>query len=112
MKVRARLTRKRRRFSEPHTNAPAAASALPHVCTVASTRAESPASATQPLPRGPQYADRVRLIDDQFRGVTFCERGKIGERRAVAIHAENAFDHDHACSGNGRVAAKFILQER
>jgi len=59
MNARERLTRKRRSASEPQTNAPAAASALPHVWTEANTRPASPASATQPGRR-----DRTRRLHE------------------------------------------------
>ena len=109
--VRARLIRNRRRFSEPHTNAPAAASALPQVCTVASTRSESPACATQSAALRSAHSNGVRFVNDQFGAVEIGERGQIGQRRAVALHAEKAFDHDHARPGQAFGAPQFIFQE-
>ena len=111
MKVRARLIRKRRRFSEPQTNAPAAASALPQVCTVARHARGEPSLRHAAAAARAAHADRVRLIDDQFGAVAFGKRGKIGKRRAVAFHAENAFDHDHARSGNGQHCGEVRLRE-
>ena len=57
-------------------------------------------------------ADGMGLINDEFRAMSRGKHGEIDERRAVAIHAENAFDHNESRPGSGMVAAKFDLRER
>src|SRR3546814_8726976 len=48
---------------------------------------------------GAEHAGGVRLIDHEDCVVTIGDRGEIGERGAVAVHAVKAFDRDPRRSG-------------
>ena len=49
----------------------------------------------------------VGFVHDQFGVVACRKRCKFPKRRAVAIHAEDAFDHDESRPGTGMTPAKF-----
>ncbi len=90
---RDRFTSAARRSASQATNPPATPSALPPVCTVASTRSLSPAAATAPAPcpnRPVAWASSTMTCAPVRLG---C--GRQGpQRRQVAVHAEHALgDH-------------------
>ena len=68
-------------------------SALPQVCSVTTFVAAFELGA-EAAAVGAEHAGRVRLVDDQHAVVAVGDGDEIGERRAVAVHAVEAFDRD------------------
>ena len=90
----ARCTRYSIAHAGPATKAPLTPSALPAVFTVTSTSRPTSSASTNPLPRAAVDPDGMRLVDDQRAPVRSAERGIVGQRRGVAVHAEQRFDDD------------------
>ena len=55
-------------------------------------------------------ARRVRLVDQQQRVVAAGEVGQPGQRRQVAVHAEDRVGDDQAAPGGGPLAAQQVVQ--
>src|SRR5882762_7303115 len=58
-------------------------------------------------PAGTAHAGCVSFIHDEFGVIARRERCEIPKRRAVAVHAEDAFDYDESRSRAGKSPAKF-----
>src|SRR5579862_9554726 len=56
-----------------------------------------------------QDASGMGFINDHLSAVLFREENEIGDRRTVAIHAENAFADDEFLSNSGKSRAGEIL---
>ena len=56
-------------------------------------------------------AEAVRVVDDQERVVPLRQRGKLGQRRQVAVHAEDRVAGDELARRRGRREAALELRE-
>ena len=90
--ARARRRAPRRRRRSPRRRPP---SALPSVPVTITSRSPSSAEALEHPAAGlADHPDPVRVVDDQGRPVLGGDRGELGDRRQVALHAEHAVGDD------------------
>ena len=76
-----------------------------------STSLLEPRLIRQAAAMGAQHAEGMRLVDEQLEAVLLLHLDEVGERRAVAQHGIDAFEHDELAAALVLLAARQALVE-